>query len=1179
MAREAQKRRSESLDEDGPDASSVENDRSTLIKRVKIELATERHLPATSGETNEESLVTQEERIEEDEDEEDEDEDESAVEKTQEYADDEENIRVFNEIRQKEGRRIGKASEAGIIKSIVLINFMCHQHLNVSFGSRMNFLVGHNGSGKSAVLTAISVALGGKAALTGRAQGLKDLIRRGSDKATITLALNNAGVDAYRPDVFDRDLIIERTIDKSGASSYKFRTVKDGRILASKREELNNILLHFNLTMDSPLTVLTQDAARSFLQSAQPSDLYRFFLDGTTLSTLAHRYEEVGTKIEQIKALLAHQEERVPDLEQELSELKQKIDASRQIAVLRQQRALLVDEIAWSYVEAKEKEVAETKEKLEFAQEKLATIDVEIQNETVKLKPLDEEVLSMESKIHAAKAQRVPVEQEQRLKKALLDKAKAEISNFDASIEEEQQSIDEIESDIKRYKDQITAKQLALEAGEDPKRRQEREKLQQMRDLERKLRLEAPVIQDQLEPVKQTEETQQEEVERLSQAVRYASQAVNQAEARLANLERQKSSRLSAFGTRMDQFVEEMKRQRWEGPVLGPLGLHVKLEDNQYRDAFHSVLGSLLCSFAVTTWNDRTKLQVMLQEWVSRRGLVPGNFRTGMTPQGGRVPPPQVIKHDNDIFDYSRGDLSHLGPTVLSKLKIDNPAVERILINSANIERSFVAPTVQSADTAMTRMLAEDRVLAACQFYTADGFSTSGRDLGRNRTSGPLQRWNGNMLFSADLERDIRLLQAEVEENKKAEQSKQAERQEAFEQHKRTKDRVSELNLKLERVLRGAKNARQNLDRLEEQVLELPTDEIGALERLSKDKQDELDAARLQLTKMLADKAELVKRFEVLKTELATLTRKVEDFVPDMVEKETALQALIDIRTTGKHRYQHWKNSREKQMAKVEEVTQDVTRLENELTDWTAKASSYCPTRVPVTASPKELEEKKKRKERTIVEAEKRQGVTAEELFPLWKEKSENLARVKASVTSLSRVVKALVNTLVKRRTWWTDALRHVAVKARIAFILGLEKRGFQGRLDFDHQHHKLIVDVNTNAQSQATLTAYKIPKNLSGGERSFATVALLLALWTSVESKIRCLDEWDVFLDPANRRIAANILLEGARESDGKQFILITPQNMNGISISGADDRTIRLSDPNRSNNQCVPWLRTRGC
>ena len=44
-------------------------------------------------------------------------------------------------------------SDAGVIKSVTLIDFMCHRHLKVDFGARMNFLVGHNGSEPNLAIT------------------------------------------------------------------------------------------------------------------------------------------------------------------------------------------------------------------------------------------------------------------------------------------------------------------------------------------------------------------------------------------------------------------------------------------------------------------------------------------------------------------------------------------------------------------------------------------------------------------------------------------------------------------------------------------------------------------------------------------------------------------------------------------------------------------------------------------------------------------------------------------------------------------------------------------------------------------------------------------------------------------------------------------------------------------
>jgi hypothetical protein len=68
-------------------------------------------------------------------------------------------------------------------------------------------------------------------------------------------------------------------------------------------------------------------------------------------------------------------------------------------------------------------------------------------------------------------------------------------------------------------------------------------------------------------------------------------------------------------------------------------------------------------------------------------------------------------------------------------------------------------------------------------------------------------------------------------------------------------------------------------------------------------------------------------------------------------------------------------------------------------------------------------------------------------------------------------------------------------------------------------------------------------PHAHAGGERSFTTVAFILALGEWTESPFRALDEFDVFMDAVNRRIATQTLLEFAREKAELQFVLLTPQ------------------------------------
>lgn len=99
-------------------------------------------------------------------------------------------------------------SDAGIVERITLKNFMCHSHLGpFTFGPNVNFIVGNNGSefsietyglmspyvlcylkcvlfacmtgGKSAVLTALIVTLGGNAMATNRGSSLKGFVKEG----------------------------------------------------------------------------------------------------------------------------------------------------------------------------------------------------------------------------------------------------------------------------------------------------------------------------------------------------------------------------------------------------------------------------------------------------------------------------------------------------------------------------------------------------------------------------------------------------------------------------------------------------------------------------------------------------------------------------------------------------------------------------------------------------------------------------------------------------------------------------------------------------------------------------------------------------------------------------------------------------------------------------------------
>jgi structural maintenance of chromosomes protein 6 len=70
-------------------------------------------------------------------------------------------------------------------------------------------------------------------------------------------------------------------------------------------------------------------------------------------------------------------------------------------------------------------------------------------------------------------------------------------------------------------------------------------------------------------------------------------------------------------------------------------------------------------------------------------------------------------------------------------------------------------------------------------------------------------------------------------------------------------------------------------------------------------------------------------------------------------------------------------------------------------------------------------------------------------------------------------------------------------------FTTLLSMRGFQGRLILDHTKGELRVKVNPGGKGTR-----KDPKSLSGGEKSFAQICMLLAVWEAMGSPLRALDE-----------------------------------------------------------------------
>ena len=93
----------------------------------------------------------------------------------------------------------------------------------------------------------------------------KEFIRSGQTSAQVEVKLLNTGEEAYKQELYGDAIVVSRSVTQS-SSTYKLKD-SHGKIVVDKKvlEELQRILLAFNIQVDNPIAVLNQDTAKTFL--------------------------------------------------------------------------------------------------------------------------------------------------------------------------------------------------------------------------------------------------------------------------------------------------------------------------------------------------------------------------------------------------------------------------------------------------------------------------------------------------------------------------------------------------------------------------------------------------------------------------------------------------------------------------------------------------------------------------------------------------------------------------------------------------------------------------------------------------------------------------------------------------------------------------------------------------
>uniref|UniRef100_A0A8C4FCG9 Structural maintenance of chromosomes protein 6 n=1 Tax=Dicentrarchus labrax TaxID=13489 RepID=A0A8C4FCG9_DICLA len=463
-------------------------------------------------------------------------------------------------------------SDAGIVESITLKNFMCHSHLGpFSFGSNVNFVVGNNGSecGKSAVLTALIVALGGNAQATNRGSSLKGFVKEGESSADVSITLRNKGRDAYKPEVYGQAIIVDLRITRDGLRTYKLRS-KSGQLVSNKKEELLAILDNFNIQVNNPVSVLTQEMSKYFLHSKGEGDKYKFFMKATQLEQMREDFVYIKTTKHVTEDKVGQHSECLKDLKRKYQE---KEDRYKNLASLDEMHTKLEElqkQMAWALnkVEEAERKQKQTQEQLDGVTQQL--LELQPKCSELKAEVQKQNTLVKSSEVRAQTmhyiSQTTGVESQARTER--MEQIQAELENLRHHISTLGQQIDQYQHACSRAK-------------EEQGKMREQEMVQRSIDVHRR---------------------------------------------NLKTMESSRSNRLRRFGEHMPTLLnaiqEAHKRGQFKHRPRGPLGYLISLKDPEMALAVEVCLKGQLQAFTCDNHEDERVLQ----------GLMTKVFPTGRRP-------------------------------------------------------------------------------------------------------------------------------------------------------------------------------------------------------------------------------------------------------------------------------------------------------------------------------------------------------------------------------------------------------------------------------------------------------------------------------------------------------------------------------------------------------------------
>jgi structural maintenance of chromosomes protein 6 len=1076
----------------------------------------------------------------------------------------------------------------GHLKSIELVDFMCHHHMQMEFNPHVTFVSGSNGSGKSATLQALQCSLGVVARKTGRATSQKCFIRTGAQEAIIRVTIWNKpyfGKDAFQHERYGDSITVERRISLGSYSSWALKD-SHGRTIARKREDLDSMIAVLGINAANPVTVMTQDTARSFLSGSTnkvDQEKYELYMKCTQLGTIAENLAEAKIEILEMEAHVGKIKEAYTALVDNRDQLKKQVEDLEGIADWRDEQEEVEKLLAWSCVASEEKALAELQAKLDAIPDGAEELQAFIESLEREVATLTETVATKRSFLENFEKNSEEKALEETAAKAEVKKCKANVSKLTKKIQDLESTLHEEED----YKESLTqAAQLADEVFSEDAVAVQNQFLREMEAAGEKLQeVNAKVteMQGKKDEAEGAVRDASQEVDIAQRAIQARKYDVDDLQKQLSEMRKNAKSKTSVHmfgGQNMVRMVEEVNKaisgKQFHRNPIGPVGRYLELTDSRWGRAIEGCLYYSMHTFLAHDQHDMQILNKIIQSC---------NFHTNARPNIC-VMNLDLPQHTVPANAQPQANVT----TVFRVLKVNDPnfhaPVMNFLVDQGRVECIALATSYEHGKT-----LVRERNVSTV--FEVDGSKRYKRGMTESHEPLPQYMLNQPVRLGATAKDQT----AEIEKNLSNAKQELADAMEnatrAKQLEKDAIDAAREARFALVTSRQEQNKAKAQVDLIKAQQ----PPELNATKEQNEAGQDDVRNDIFQATQSIMECGNKIeeKRQRLGEAEAAladaqaaaeTIRAEHERLKTDNEEYVSSFEASVKQRDEKKAELEEKKAEQDEQSAERAAILEEIQAQKESLSTALATATETVCDREEGAALRAKYEEKHASKAGTagqdlekfftmsfltskyerlakkIAAAERAAGGTLfdkQEEFKLAEEKLQSEgAHQKAACDLFDR----LASSFRYREKKFKEVDEAVEQNVNQRFRSYMQRKGHLGKLKIDRSNRQLSLAVQIGKDGVGN-EKIKDLKQLSGGERSYTTVAFTLALGSTTEMPFRAMDEFDVFMDSINRRIAMENLLQFAKEQPDLQFVLLTPQDMAAVDEAKKGCAKVKIPIP----------------